>query len=448
MRRRGREANNVRKKTPSLPPPKCYVPCNLRASSTAQLCCVLCIGIVGKAHVRQREARQAGHVVRGGSPVVEEDRGALSRSNATSPFHVRADPSPTSSFVVSRVICMTVVALLPALCTSAALIGSGPATPYPSNSYDAPSARAYFARRPLDVITRAAQIGWKASGFASTLIGDALSGDGLDGPKADERGVALTNLLVELGPAFIKIGQSASVRTDLLPPPYVKALTSLQEDVPPFSTEEAREILIAELGASTAQSLLAGLSPEPIAAASLGQVYRGTFEGSPVAVKVQRPEITRRIALDMFLVREVAAPLASSLLGAPGDVAGIADAWGTGLVDELDYYSEAQNAAAFNERYIDRQLSVSIEHALAESACEDLLWDADATPAEATPAEATPADATPADATLLITLCMLCATPRAYEQARARGVGTQRSGLCPASGARGELPPSAHHRVD
>ena len=243
---------------------------------------------------------------------------------------------------------MVVLGIAPALCC-AALVG-GPTTPYPSGSYDAASARGYFLRRPWEVAFRAAQIGWKSFSFAGALVGDALAGDKLDGPRAEERGEALTDLLVSLGPAFIKIGQSASVRTDLLPPQYVKALTSLQEDVPPFSSDEAREILVAELGEATARSLLAGLSTEPIAAASLGQVYRGTFEGAPVAVKVQRPSITERIALDMFLVREVAAPLASSLLGAPGDVVGIADAWGAGLVDELDYISEARNAAGFNGR--------------------------------------------------------------------------------------------------
>ena len=90
------------------------------------------------------------------------------------------------------------IALLPAFC-SAALIGGGPKVPYPEKTYDAACARAYFARRPIDVLSRAAQIAWKASGFATTLLGDAISGEGLDGPRADERGVALTNLLVELG---------------------------------------------------------------------------------------------------------------------------------------------------------------------------------------------------------------------------------------------------------
>lgn len=232
---------------------------------------------------------------------------------------------------------------------AAALLG-GPPTPYPKGPYDSDSARAYFGRRPLLVASRAAEIGWKSASFAAALLGDALSGEDLDGPRAEVRGQALTTLLVELGPAFIKIGQSASVRTDLLPPAYVKALTSLQEDVPPFSSAEAREIIVAELGRSAASdALVAGLSPEPVAAASLGQVYRGTFEGGAVAVKVQRPRINERIALDMHLVREVAAPLAKTLLGAPGDLAGIADVWGAGLVDELDYTAEAQNAAAFND---------------------------------------------------------------------------------------------------
>jgi predicted unusual protein kinase regulating ubiquinone biosynthesis (AarF/ABC1/UbiB family) len=234
--------------------------------------------------------------------------------------------------------------LLPIWCT--ALVG-GPATPYPGGVYDSESARAYFSRRPLSLTTRALEIGWRSASFGGTLLQDVLSGDGLDGPRAAARGRALTDLLVELGPAFIKLGQSASVRTDLLPPAYVKSLTSLQEDVPAFSSAEAREIISSELGSCVAPALLAHLSPEPIAAASLGQVYKAELDGSPVAVKVQRPAITERIALDMLLVREVVAPLAS-LFGAPGDIAGIADTWGTGLVEETDYLTEATNAEEFN----------------------------------------------------------------------------------------------------
>ena len=212
--------------------------------------------------------------------------------------------------------------LLTTLLPFTALLG-GPSTPYPTGAYDSSSARAFYGRRPLSVAARALEIGWRSSGFASKLLADVISSEGLVGRNADERGKELTSLLVELGPAFIKIGQSASVRSDLLPPPYVKALTMLQEDVPAFSSREAKQIIADELGISAQK--LTGITPEPIAAASLGQVYKATFEGEQVAVKVQRPAITERISLDMHLVRDWAAPLAM-WIGAPGDIRGIADA--------------------------------------------------------------------------------------------------------------------------
>lgn len=219
----------------------------------------------------------------------------------------------------------------------------GPTTPYPAGVYDSATARDYYGRRPRDVFTRALEIGWCSAGFAGKLLADVLSGEGLEGKNADARGKELTSLLVELGPAFIKIGQSASVRSDLLPPPYVKALTMLQEDVPAFSSSAAKQIIADDLPGV----VFTGITQEPIAAASLGQVYKATFEGEPVAIKVQRPAIMERISLDMHLVRDWAAPLAV-LIGAPGDIRGIADAWGAGLVEELDYNKEATNALAFN----------------------------------------------------------------------------------------------------
>ena len=165
--------------------------------------------------------------------------------------------------------------------------------------------------------------------------------------KADQRAAQLVELLTALGPTFIKAGQSASIRTDLLPAAYIKGLTALQDQVPPFSSEEARQIIQEELG-KPASSAFSQLSDVPVAAASLGQVYRGTLpDGTDVAVKVQRPSMERRIALDMLLIRDFAAPLAG-LLGVPGDLVGTADAWGSGFVDELNYDEEAINAGRFN----------------------------------------------------------------------------------------------------
>ena len=101
------------------------------------------------------------------------------------------------------------------------------------------------------------------------------------------------------------------------------------------------------------------MSREPIAAASLGQVYKAELDGQPVAVKVQRPQIQDRIALDMHLVRDYAAPLAS-LVGVPGDLVGTADAWGQGFVAELDYGAEAANAESFNDDIADGPLAGAV----------------------------------------------------------------------------------------
>ena len=106
---------------------------------------------------------------------------------------------------------------------------------------------------------------------------------------------------------------SLSIRTDLLSPAYVRGLKSLQDQVPAFSTAEAREIIETELGGSI-ESIFEDFPSEPIAAASLGQVYKAVVRNDgedngverDVAVKVQRPNIMNQIALDMHLIREVA----------------------------------------------------------------------------------------------------------------------------------------------
>ena len=219
-------------------------------------------------------------------------------------------------------------------------------SPYPRGAYDPNTAREYFSSRPLEVAGRAASIAVQSAGFGASLLGDFVAGELQS--RSSTRAAELVDLLTTLGPTFIKAGQSASIRTDLLPPAYITGLTALQDQVPPFSSEEAREIIREELGID-ASAAFATLSDTPVAAASLGQVYRGTLpNGTAVAVKVQRPDMERRVALDMLLIRDVAAPLAKAL-GVPGDLVGTADAWGSGFVDELNYEDEAANAVRFNE---------------------------------------------------------------------------------------------------
>ena len=123
--------------------------------------------------------------------------------------------------------------------------------------------------------------------------------------------------------------------------------------MPAFDTATAKAILEEEWGVPVEQVLEGGLSEtqSPVAAASLGQVYKGKLKGSgiDVAIKVQRPDITNQIALDMHLLRE-AAPIARRTFNLNTDTEGTVDAWGTGFVDELDYLQEANNGEFFLEK--------------------------------------------------------------------------------------------------
>jgi predicted unusual protein kinase regulating ubiquinone biosynthesis (AarF/ABC1/UbiB family) len=145
------------------------------------------------------------------------------------------------------------------------------------------------------------------------------------------------------------VGQSLSIRTDILSPAYIRGLASLQDKVTAFDSNKAKQILEEEWGQSV-DSVLSKISNEPVAAASLGQVYKATMkDGTEVAVKVQRPNIMNQIALDMHLLREFA-PIAKRTFNLNTDAVGTVDAWGAGFVDELDYIQEAENGKYFMEK--------------------------------------------------------------------------------------------------
>lgn len=158
-------------------------------------------------------------------------------------------------------------------------------------------------------------------------------------------------MLTNLGPTFIKIGQAVSSRPDLVPPQYLRELEKLQDQIPPFSTDLALSVIQEEYG-TPAAAVFADLSPQPLAAASLGQVYKATLrsDGTPVAIKVQRPGVAASIALDVFILRKIAI-VVRQWRKLNTDLPALLDGWATSLFTELDYKHEAANGKRFKELY-------------------------------------------------------------------------------------------------
>jgi ubiquinone biosynthesis protein len=173
-------------------------------------------------------------------------------------------------------------------------------------------------------------------------------GDGEDGPA--EKAKAFRKRLVELGPAYIKLGQVLSTRPDLLPRPYIDELERLQDDVPPMPFEQVEETLEQELRARISK-LFESFEPEPLGSASLGQVHAALLrDGRSVVVKVQRPNLHAQLAEEIEFFRELAIFLTEhTSAGARVDIIGVVQQLERALVDELDYRTEARNAASFRK---------------------------------------------------------------------------------------------------
>ena len=171
--------------------------------------------------------------------------------------------------------------------------------------------------------------------------------------RLGEQAVWLREALISLGPTFIKIGQALGTRADLLPLEYVTELATLQDQVPPFSTAEAFQIIEAELGRSVHEAYTE-IDSEPIAAASLGQVYRARLAtGEEVAVKVQRPNLETTIAFDIAILFRLVKltnrffPRANE----NADWEGMLREFHSTIFEEMDYVKEGRNADRFRYNF-------------------------------------------------------------------------------------------------
>ena len=240
-----------------------------------------------------------------------------------------------------------------------------------SDTYDPLAADAYYARRPLAVVKRVLRLASLTSAFNAGILfdwlvlGRMMKDETYSALRANEprRAREALDLCNRLGPTFIKLGQALSIRTDIVPEAYALELRRLQDAVPPFDSGDARAVLRRELGVADLADVFDDLSAEPVASASIGQVYRGRLRGAvagggsaDVAVKVQRPGILGEIALDLHVLR-LLTPIQTRLQNAingrstePGDVeqgVSLVDEWGRGFVAETDYRLEARNTVQF-----------------------------------------------------------------------------------------------------
>ena len=156
--------------------------------------------------------------------------------------------------------------------------------------------------------------------------------------------------LEAMGPTFVKLGQVLSSRPDLLPQVYLHALARLQDDVKPFPFEDAQRIVEEELGARLSK-LFSRFDPEPIAAASLGQVHAAALrDGREVVVKVQRPGIAEQVADDFEVLKEMAELLSKHTdFGRKHRLVEMVEEFRVSVTEELDYDREAQNLRAVGE---------------------------------------------------------------------------------------------------
>lgn len=213
--------------------------------------------------------------------------------------------------------------------------------------YDPATIAAYWGKRPRAVATRIVQLLSVAGGFLSRLGWDVINKKVKENEVA--RAIELREIVTSLGPAYIKLGQALSIRPDILSPSAMIELQKLCDKVPSFPDDVAMALIEEELGKPW-QEIYDELSPSPIAAASLGQVYKGRLKenGDLVAVKVQRPFVLETVTVDLFVIRNLGLVL-RKFPQISVDVVGLVDEWAARFFEELDYINEGENGTRFAE---------------------------------------------------------------------------------------------------
>ncbi|KAJ8530719.1 hypothetical protein K7X08_023600 [Anisodus acutangulus] len=196
--------------------------------------------------------------------------------------------------------------------------------------------------RLVEVVKRLTSV---SGGFLSRLAWDVINKK----VKEVARAMELREIVTSLGPAYIKLGQALSIRPDILSPAAMVELQKLCDKVPSFPDDVAMALIEEELGEPW-NNIYSELSPSPIAAASLGQVYKGRLKenGDLVAVKVQRPFVLETVTVDLFIIQNLGLVL-RKFPQISIDVVGLVDEWAARFFEELDYVNEGENGTLFAE---------------------------------------------------------------------------------------------------
>ena len=232
--------------------------------------------------------------------------------------------------------------------------------------YNIPAIQAYWRKRPKEVILRMIEVSlafapylWKITIWEYLIRKKIRHHEGIQRKYA----IQLRNILTNLGPCFIKFGQALSIRPDILPSTFLIELQKLCDNVPPFPTMDAIDVIEEELGRGSVGKNFLDLHYEtrPIAAASLGQVYKLRLRQSKsdkenrnddrwVAVKVQRPDMIETILKDLFILRILAGVVENIITTftnqQPYNVA-LLDTFASASLQEINYKKEAENQEMF-----------------------------------------------------------------------------------------------------
>lgn len=240
-------------------------------------------------------------------------------------------------------------------------------------------------KKRIEYINRYREI---ASNFSSAGFGFLVEELGLDEllslpkriilrqAKSDEeksRGERIRIFIEEMGTTFIKLGQIASTRPDLIPKDIIDELEKLQSNVPPFAFEDVKKVIEESLDVKT-EDVFFSIEETPIGSASTGQVHKAvTADGQTVAVKVQRPNIEKRVRTDLEILHHLATLAEQRMEWARQyHLTDMIEEFSEAILDELDYTIEANNADKIRKQF-ERDSKIKIPEMIRELSTKNVL---------------------------------------------------------------------------